>query len=77
MSKKTKIITSAARLIASASVGYVVGTLLGRIVPVHNLPAKVASMVTIAVLGGAAGDLAADYAEETVHDLVKALELEA
>ena len=77
MSKKTKVIKVVARLVVSASVTYVTGTLLGRIVPVHNLPAKIASLITISVIGGLAGDLAADYTEESISEFVDALELEA
>ena len=77
MSKKTKVIKVVARLVVTASVGYVTGTLLGRIVPVHNLPAKIASLITISVIGGLAGDLAADYTEESISEFVDALELEA
>ena len=77
MSKKTKVIKVVARLVVSASVGYVASALLGRVVPVHNLPAKIASLITITIAGGMAGDLAAEYAEETISDFVDALELEA
>ena len=77
MSKKTKVIKVVARLVVSASVGYVTGSLLGRVVPVHNLPAKIASLITISVIGGLAGDLAADYTEESISEFVDALELEA
>ena len=77
MSKKTKVIKVVARLVVSASVGYVTSSLLGRVVPVHNLPAKIASLITISVIGGMAGDLAAGYADETINEFVDALELEA